>query len=86
MQYNVTFRRVRVTIVAVEKAVNITHSEWGFVAIGTHRAVRMRRIILSSAASQALLYFPTLSYKRHGFRKQIIEHKMCVLIFSRTFV
>ena len=26
--------------------------------------------------------FPTLSHKRHDFRKQVTEHKMCVLIFS----
>jgi hypothetical protein len=32
-------------------------------------------------------YFSTLSHKRHDFReKKIVEHKMCVLIFSTTFV
>jgi len=30
--------------------------------------------------------FYTLSYKRHVFRKNVTEHKMCVLIFSTTFV
>ena len=30
--------------------------------------------------------FSTLSQKRHDFRKNVIEHKMCVLIFSTTFV
>jgi hypothetical protein len=28
----------------------------------------------------------TLSHKRHDFLKKVIEHKMCVLIFSTTFV
>jgi hypothetical protein len=26
--------------------------------------------------------FSTLSHKRHDFRKSVIEHKTCVLIFS----
>ena len=32
-------------------------------------------------ASPALQYFSTLSHKRHDFRKNVIEHKKCVLIF-----
>jgi hypothetical protein len=28
----------------------------------------------------------TLSHKWHDFRKNIIEHKMCVLVFSTRFV
>ena len=43
--------------------------------------------ILSSVPCPPLHYFPTLSHKRHDFRKKnIIEHKICVLIFSTTFV
>ena len=38
----------------------------------------MHRIILSSAACQALPYFSTLSNKRHGFRKNVLNIK-CVL-------
>jgi hypothetical protein len=30
--------------------------------------------------------FTTLSHKWHDFRKKVFEHKMCVLIFSTTFV
>ena len=30
--------------------------------------------------------FSTLSRKRHNFREKCIEHKMCVLVFSTTFV
>ena len=29
-------------------------------------------------------YFSTLSHKRHDFRKQVIEYKICALIFSAT--
>ena len=34
----------------------------------------------------ALQYFSTLYKKMHDFRKKVTEHKMCVLIFSTTFV
>jgi len=34
----------------------------------------------------ALSYFSTLSHKRNDFREKVIERKICVLIFSTTFV
>jgi hypothetical protein len=42
--------------------------------------------ILLSVACPALQYFSTLSHKRHDFRNDVIEHKMCVVIFSTAFV
>jgi hypothetical protein len=42
--------------------------------------------VLSSVVCAALQSFSTLSHKRHYFRKIIIEHKICILIFFTTFV
>jgi hypothetical protein len=39
-----------------------------------------------SAASLAPPHSSTLSHKRHGFRKKVTEHKMCVLIFSTIYI
>jgi hypothetical protein len=46
----------------------------------------MRRIILPSVACLAVTYLFTLSHKRQEFREKFTEHKMCVLIFCRTFL
>jgi hypothetical protein len=37
-------------------------------------------------ASLAPSYFLTLSDNRHDFRKKVIEHKTCALIFSTNFI
>ena len=52
----------------------------------TQLAKRMRRITFSSVASLTVPYFPTLLLKGHDFHEKVIEHKICVLIFSTTFV
>jgi len=45
--------------------------------------MRMRRIILQSSTCPARPHVSTLPNKRRDFwGKKIIEHKMCVLIFS----
>jgi hypothetical protein len=48
--------------------------------------MRMQHIVTSFMAPMAVSYFSTLSHKRCDFRKTVIEHKMCVLTFSTTFV
>jgi hypothetical protein len=49
-------------------------------------ATRMRHVVTLFMAPLAPPHFSTLSNKRHNFRKIIVKHKMCVLIFSTTFV
>ena len=57
-----------------------------YVALLIQHATRMCHIVTSFVAPLAPPYFSTLSHKRHDFREKVIEHKMCVLIFSTTFV
>jgi hypothetical protein len=67
------------------KAISITYYECVFVAVGIQHAMSMHRIILPSVACPAVQYFCTLSHKQHNYRKKnVFEHKMCVLIFSTT--
>ena len=54
------------------------------VALDIQHAKRMRRIVIS-ALSRTTIFF-SLSHKGKDFRKNVIEHKMCVLIFSINFV
>jgi hypothetical protein len=48
--------------------------------------VRRMRQILSFCASLAPVHSSTLFRKRHDFWKKVIEHRICVLIFSTTFI
>jgi hypothetical protein len=42
--------------------------------------------VLRNIEARSCNHCSTLSHKRNDFRKKGIEHKMCVLIFSTTFV
>ena len=52
------------------------------VALGIQHAMRMRHIIISLACL-VLPYFYILSHKEYDFRKNVIEHKLCVLTFYK---
>jgi hypothetical protein len=56
------------------------------IALLIQYATGVRHIITSFVAPLTPPHFLTLSHKRHDFRKNVTEHKMCVLIFSKTFV
>jgi len=68
------------------KPVNITYSGSVCVALVIHHPLRMSSIMLSSVACMALTYFSTLSNKVHDFRKNVIEQKLCALIFTTAFL
>jgi hypothetical protein len=56
------------------------------VALDIQHAMGMRHIMLSSVANPSVPNFSALSHKRHDFREKVIEPKIRVLIFSKTFV
>ena len=86
VRINVILRRFRLTIIAVQTQEEITFSEYVCVALVIQHEKRMRRIISTSGARLVLPYFFfTLSHKQHNFGGGgLIEHKMCILIFSTT--
>jgi hypothetical protein len=58
-----------------------------FVALVIQHAMRMRRIMLSSVACPAIQYFFHITSQTVRIsKKKVTGHKMCVLIFSTTFV
>jgi hypothetical protein len=52
-----------------------------FAAFGIQHAMRLRHIAIRSL-SGSTIYFHVISHTAE-FRKLVIEHKMCVLIFSK---
>jgi hypothetical protein len=82
---NVTLKRVRSSTVAVEKAISITHYECVFVAISIQQTTRMHWFC--SHLLPVWLYYEFPHYiKMERFWKKFIGHKVCVSIFSTTFL
>ena len=83
IRINVTLKRFRLTTISLGKqyALHIVSvCVCVSVTLVTQHARRIRRIILSPVTCLALLYFFTLSYKRHDFRGrwvELVEPKMC---------
>jgi len=61
------------------KAISIVYSESVLVALFVNNVKRMRLVILTPVACLALLYFSTLSQKRHDFWKEKSSwtHNVC---------
>jgi hypothetical protein len=80
--FKVTWRRLRATIVAVKKK-SITYSECVFAALDIQHVMHMCHIVMWPASLYGLLHS---LINGTIFGKKVTEHKMCVLIFSTTFV
>jgi hypothetical protein len=65
--------------------ISIVYSVCVFVTFVIQRAMRMA-VLYCHLCHVRLYYFSTLSDKRHDFRKEIIERKLCVLSFSTNSV
>ena len=61
------------------KAMSVIYYECVFLALVIRHATR-------TVLCPALQYFSTLSHKLHNLKKNFIENKICVLIFSTIFV
>jgi hypothetical protein len=70
---NVTLRRVRAKVVAVEKAISIKYSECVLVALGIHHAMRMRHIFICGPPDS--IFSPHYLMKGTLSIKKIIENK-----------
>jgi hypothetical protein len=81
--YTVSLRRVHATILAAEKAKSMTYSKSVFVALGIQHAMRMHHIFDMACPAHCVLPH---ELKRHDFRANVIEYKMCVWIFSTSLV
>jgi hypothetical protein len=64
-------------------AISVTYSECVYVALVMQHATRMRRIILSSAASP---YFSTLSKKRYNFKKMNTKCVFLQILTERPLI
>jgi hypothetical protein len=55
-----------------------------FVAFGIQNAMQMNHVTICSLSGWTMFFYIISLAAR--FTKKVIEHKMCVLIFSATFV
>jgi predicted histidine transporter YuiF (NhaC family) len=81
MYYNVTQRR---NIVTVEKKKVLYILSLSVVLVVQH-AMRMRSIVICGL-SGFTTFFHVISQMARFSKKKNVEHKMCVLIFSITFI
>ena len=86
--YNITLRLICfcITTVDMEKAICFTYSACVSIASVIQHAMCKHHITSSSAACLALPYFSTIYDNQEDFQNEVTENKMCVLIFSNTFV
>ena len=75
------YRLTHLFILYMSKHFGMANTKFKYPACNTHAPY-------CHVACPVLQYFfsPTLSHKRHEFRRKVVERKMLVLIFSTTFV
>jgi len=57
-----------------------------FVALIIQHAMHIRHIVICGLSRSTLFFHISIPHKGHDFTKRNTEHKMCVLVFSTTFV
>jgi len=57
-----------------------------FVALGIKHAMSLRYIFICGVSGCTTVFYIILLKKATIFEGKVTEHKMCVLIFSTTFV
>jgi hypothetical protein len=86
--YNLTLRRVRATIVAVEK-------QWVLHILSVYVYVSIYACVACNALAPYYIVncdlygsteFSHITQSRHGFRKRYLKYKVCVLAFFTTSV
>ena len=80
---NITPRRFCATVFVVEKRC-VVNSKCLSVVLVIQHALRMRYVVICGLSGSAVFFHFILKTSRYS--KLFAEHKMCVLIFSTTFV
>ena len=81
--HDVTWRRVRTYIVTVGKEYEL-HIIVCITALGIQHALCMHHIVICGLPGSAI-FFHVISYRaRFSKKKKVIEHKVCVFVFSTT--
>jgi hypothetical protein len=81
--YNITLRRVIATIVAVGKQCTL-HRVIECVALVVQHEIRMGHIVICGLPHSAIFFH--IVYKLAWFSNKVFKNKMCVFIFSTTYV
>ena len=99
--HNVTLRRVSESLLCWKRNTSIAHwpvcacvgargyeGAWACACAYEliQHAARILHIVTSFLAPWSPPTFSTLSHKRCDFRRNVIERRMCILIFCTTFV